>query len=243
MDSRLNIAVDCTFICEPVYKRDGKLLAVELLTRFTTTSFKSPIYTERFLHQLNAQMKSKLLRTQLCEVKNQQQWFTEHQIILSINIDFDMANAVLNDEEVILLLSSMPFIRLEIMECFPNLSDGAENALLSKLAKRYSLWLDDFGSGDAHIAAAASGLFECVKVDKHFYWQWGGEATFDNLVLSLRSHCQHVIIEGVETHQQFSQLADMGVDAMQGYLFSSCPLDAVSYLSLQYDHFNIRECR
>lgn len=174
MDSRLNIAVDCTFICEPVYKSDGKLLAVELLSRFTTTSFKSPIYTERFLHQLNAQMKIKLLHSQLSEVKNVQNWFIEHQIILSINIDFDMAHAVLNDDNVISLLNSMPFIRLEIMESFPNLSDGAENALLSKLAKRYSLWLDDFGSGNAHIAAAASGFFECVKIDKHFYWQWGG---------------------------------------------------------------------
>ncbi|OVZ95206.1 diguanylate phosphodiesterase [Yersinia kristensenii] len=238
MDSRLNIAVDCTFICEPVYKSDGKLLAVELLSRFTTTSFKSPIYTERFLHQLNAQMKIKLLHSQLSEVKNVQNWFIEHQIILSINIDFDMAHAVLNDDNVISLLNSMPFIRLEIMESFPNLSDGAENALLSKLAKRYSLWLDDFGSGNAHIAAAASGFFECVKIDKHFYWQWGGSATFDNLVMRLRDYCQHVVIEGVETHLQFSRLADSGIDAMQGYLFSSCALAAVSQLPLQYDYVN-----
>lgn len=240
MDSRLNIAVDCTFICEPVYKHDGKLLAVELLSRFTTTSFKSPIYTERFLHQLNDQAKAKLLYAQLCEVKNQQQWFIENKIILSINIDFDMTNAVLNDENVISLLSSMPFIRLEIMESFPNLGDGAENTLLSKLAKRYFLWLDDFGSGNAHLAAAASGFFECVKIDKHFYWQWGGSATFTNLVSRLREHCQSVVIEGVETHLQYCQLADMGVDAMQGYLFSSCPLEAVSSLPLQYDNFNIR---
>lgn len=73
MDSRLNIAVDCTFICEPVYRQNGKLFAVELLSRFTTASFKSPIYTERFLHQLNAQMKAKLLLDQLCAVKTQQE--------------------------------------------------------------------------------------------------------------------------------------------------------------------------
>ncbi|EKN3726560.1 TPA: EAL domain-containing protein [Yersinia enterocolitica] len=240
MDSRLNIAVDCAFICEPVYQHNGKLLAVELLSRFTTTSFKSPIYTERFLHQLNAQTKAKLLHAQLCEVKNQQKWFIEHQIILSINIDFDMTNAVLNDDDVISLLDSMPFIRLEIMESFPNLGGGAENALLSKLAKRYSLWLDDFGSGNAHLAAAGSGFFECVKIDKHFYWQWAGSVTFDNLVTRLREHCQNVVVEGVETHLQYCQLADMGVDAMQGYLFSSCPLEEVSHLPLQYDRFNIR---
>lgn len=240
MNSRLNIAVDCTFICEPVYKRDGKLLAVELLSRFTTTSFKTPICTERFLHQLNAQMKVKLLHTQLSEVKNVQQWFNEHQVILSINIDFDMTHAVLSDDNLISLLDSMPFIRLEIMESFPNLNGGVANALLSKLAKRYTLWLDDFGSGNAHIAAAASGFFECVKIDKNFYWQWGGSVTFHNLITRLRDYCPHVVIEGVETHLQFSQLADIGVDAMQGYLFNSCALEAVSQLPLQYDHFNIR---
>ncbi|CNC74561.1 cyclic diguanylate phosphodiesterase domain-containing protein [Yersinia frederiksenii] len=240
MDSRLNIAVDCTFICEPVYKLNGKLFAVELLSRFTTSSFKSPIYTERFLHQLNAQMKATLLYDQLSAVKKQQKWFIEHQIILSINIDFDMTQAVLGDESVIALLSSMPFIRLEIMESFPNLSEGVRNTPLSKLAKRYSLWLDDFGSGNAHIAAAASGFFECVKIDKHFYWQWGGSATFDNLLMRLRDHCQNVVVEGVETHQQFSQLANMGVDAMQGYLFSSVVLDELNHLPLRYEHANIR---
>ncbi|MEQ9723327.1 EAL domain-containing protein [Yersinia alsatica] len=240
MDSRLNIAVDCTFICEPVYKRNGKLFAVELLTRFTTSSFKSPIYTERFLHQLNAQMKATLLYDQLSAVKKQQKWFIEHQIILSINIDFDMTQAVLCDESIIALLSSMPFIRLEIMESFPNLSEGAKNAPLSKLAKRYSLWLDDFGSGNAHIAAAASDFFECVKIDKHFYWQWAGSVTFDNLVIRLRDHCQNVVVEGVETHQQFNQLANMGVDAMQGYLFSSVVLDELNHLPLRYEYANIR---
>ncbi|MFA3760956.1 EAL domain-containing protein [Yersinia sp. 2544 StPb PI] len=233
MDSRLNIAVDCTFICEPVYWQNGKLFAVELLSRFTTASFKSPIYTERFLHQLNAQMKAKLLFDQLCAVKSQQKWFIDQQIILSINIDFDMAQTVLYDEDVISLLAMMPFIRLEIMESFPNLSDGPKNTLLSKLAERYSLWLDDFGSGNAHLAAVASGFFECVKIDKHFYWQWGGSATFDNLLTRLREHCQCVIVEGVETHQQLTQLSDLGVDAMQGYLFSSFPLIEVEKLSLE----------
>lgn len=240
MNSRLNIAVDCTFICEPVYQHNGKLLAVELLSRFTTDSFKMPIYTERFLHLLNAQMKSQLLYEQLSSVRNHHQWFIEKKLILSINIDFDMAQAVLYDEKVIALLDSMPFIRLEIMESFPNLSEGAKNPLLSKLAKRYSLWLDDFGSGNTNIAAAASGFFECIKIDKNFYWQWEGSVTFNNLVMRLRDHCQNVVVEGVETHQQFSQLADMGVDAMQGYLFSAFPLDEVSQLTLQYDHFNIR---
>ncbi|MCU6163156.1 EAL domain-containing protein, partial [Enterobacter bugandensis] len=63
---------------------------------------------------------------------------------------------------------------------------------------------------------------------------------FDNLVTRLREHCQNVVVEGVETHLQYCQLADIGVDAMQGYLFSSCPLEEVSHLPLQYDHFNIR---
>ncbi|CNH36780.1 cyclic diguanylate phosphodiesterase domain-containing protein [Yersinia aldovae] len=240
MGCRLNIAVDCTFICEPVYSSTGKLLAVELLSRFMTSSFKSPIYTERFLYQLNAQTKKILLCEQLSAVEKCQQWFIEQQITLSINIDFDMAQAVLHDEKIISLLAVMPFIRLEVMESFPNLNDGAKNPLLSQLAERYPLWLDDFGSGNAHLAAATSGFFECVKIDKNFYWQCGGSATFNNLIAHLRDHCQNVIVEGVETHQQFLQLADSGIDAMQGYLFSSLRLNKVNKFPLQYTDFNIR---
>lgn len=61
----------------------------------------------------------------------------------------------------------------------------------------------------------------------------GGSATFDNLLTRLREHCQCVIVEGVETHQQLTQLSDLGVDAMQGYLFSSFPLIEVEKLSLE----------
>ncbi|MDN0095058.1 diguanylate phosphodiesterase, partial [Yersinia rohdei] len=32
---KLNIEVNCSYVCEPIHKQDGSLLAVELLSRFS----------------------------------------------------------------------------------------------------------------------------------------------------------------------------------------------------------------
>ncbi len=46
---KLNIKVNCSYICEPIRKQDGRLLAVELLSRFSATPVDLPIDVEKLL--------------------------------------------------------------------------------------------------------------------------------------------------------------------------------------------------
>lgn len=213
---KLNIEVNCSYVCEPIHKQDGSLLAVELLSRFSAKSVDLPIDVENFINTLDVDGKTDLFQDQLRAVKVYRDWFIAHHVLLSINIDFDLASVIVTDE--------LPFLRLEIMETFSNLSDGMNNPLLRDLAERYPLWLDDLGSGGSTLNAVTANIFEYVKIDKHFFWQHN-KHTFPILINNIKKYCLGVIVVGVENQDEFEQLKGSNIDAMQGYLFDQLSLD------------------
>ncbi|CNL31443.1 cyclic diguanylate phosphodiesterase domain-containing protein [Yersinia aleksiciae] len=144
---KLNIEVNCSYVCEPIHKQDGSLFAVELLSRFSAKSVDLSIDVEQFIRELGVDGKTELFQDQLRAVKAYRDWFIANKVLLTINIDFDLASVIVSDDSTRLMLDEMPFLRLEIMETFSNLSDGMNNPLLRELAERYPLWLDDLGRG------------------------------------------------------------------------------------------------
>lgn len=221
---KLNIKVNCSYVCEPIRKQDGSLLALELLSRFSATSIDSPIGVEQFINELDINGKSGLFHDQLQAVKACSDWFIAHNILLSINIDFDLASMIVTDAATRKMLDEMPFLRLEIMETFSNLSDGLNNPLLCELAALYPLWLDDLGSGGSTLNAVTANIFEYVKIDKHFFWQHNKD-TFPILINNIKKYCLGVIVVGVENQEESAQLKGSNIDAMQGYLFRPLTLD------------------
>ncbi|MBS0054810.1 EAL domain-containing protein [Yersinia sp. Marseille-Q3913] len=220
---KLNIEVNCSYVCEPIYKQDGSLLAVELLSRFSAKSVDLPIDIEQFIRDLSVDEKSELFQDQLRAVKTYSDWFIANNVLLSINIDFDLAGVIVSDDATSQMLDDMPFLRLEIMETFSNLSDGMNNPLLRELAERYPLWLDDLGSGGSTLNAVTANIFEYVKIDKHFFWQHN-KHTFPILINNIKKYCLGVIVVGVENQDESEQLKGTNIDAMQGYLFNPMTL-------------------
>ncbi|AJJ11805.1 EAL domain protein [Yersinia rohdei] len=220
---KLNIEVNCSYVCEPIHKQDGSLLAVELLSRFSARSVDLPIDIECFIKELSIDEKTDLFKDQLQAVKTCRDWFIANNVFLSINIDFDLASVIVTDDSIRLLLDGMPFLRLEIMETFSNLSDGMNNPLLCELAAHYPLWLDDLGSGGATLNAVTANIFEYVKIDKHFFWQHN-KNTFPILINNLKKYCLGIIVVGVENQDELEQLKSSNIDAMQGYLFNQLTL-------------------
>ncbi len=157
-------------------------------------------------------------------MKAYKDWFITHNVLLSINIDFDLASVIVTDQSTRQMLDELPFLRLEIMETFSNLSDGMNNPLLRDLAERYPLWLDDLGSGGATLNAVTANIFEYVKIDKHFFWQHN-KHTFPILINNIKKYCLGVIVVGVENQDESEQLKGSNIDAMQGYLFNQLTLD------------------
>ncbi|AHK21711.1 EAL domain-containing protein [Yersinia similis] len=221
---KLNIKVNCSYICEPIRKQDGSLLAVELLSRFSATPVDLPIDVEKFINGLDINGKNDLFQNQLQAVKAYSDWFITNNVLLSINIDFDLASVIVTDAPTRQILDEMPFLRLEIMETFSNLSDGMNNPLLRELASLYPLWLDDLGSGGSTLNAVTANIFEYVKIDKHFFWQHN-KHTFPILINNIKKYCLGVIVVGVENQSESAQLESSNIDAMQGYLFNPMTLD------------------
>ncbi len=217
------------YICEPIYEIDGKLLAFELLTRFIgmDRSSKASASSEFIINLMSYAMKERLLTQQMELISAHAEYFQKQGVFLSINIDSDMAEIIIANNELRARLQSLPFIRLEINENFPNLTDGRRNPLLNFLSQHFTLWLDDFGSGKAHFIALNDRLFEYVKINKEFYWEQVNNPIFLILIGEIAKFCQGIIVEGVERQEQAEELYDTGIHAMQGYLWPDVALENI----------------
>ncbi|MGC6388842.1 EAL domain-containing protein [Ewingella sp. S1.OA.A_B6] len=222
---KLCFSIDCEYVAEPIVCRNGSLLGVEVLTRFSTRGMlEGKLDAAKFIIGMKVDSKRQLLLSQLHEIKNQAAFFLRSGLVCSINIDFDMAGIILKNQQVIALLNVLPFVRLEISENFPNLSDGIRNPLLKTLGGLYHLWLDDLGAGNSNMEAVQAGCFECVKIDKNFFWEHGHSRMFPILIRKLSLYTKQIIVEGVESEQQLKRLKQHPITGTQGYLNKAVPL-------------------
>ena len=89
--------------------------------------------------------------------------------------------------------------------------------------------LDDFGTGFSSLSHLIRFPVDILKIDQSFVAELGPSTGSHSVAAAT---CQiaetlgiDVVAEGVETHEQATALADMGVDLVQGFLFS-VPLTA-----------------
>ena len=97
----------------------------------------------------------------------------------------------------------------------------------------FSIALDDFGTGYSSLSYLSRLPIDILKIDKSFV----DNIESDNHSLSIvKGICQlshsinlKVIVEGVETVNQYDLLKEVGVDTIQGYYFSK-PLTPEDYI-------------
>ncbi|KMT21904.1 bifunctional diguanylate cyclase/phosphodiesterase [Clostridium cylindrosporum] len=100
-------------------------------------------------------------------------------------------------------------------------------------AKGFKISLDDFGTGYSSLSYLSQLPIDTLKIDKSFVDNIGSDIHSLSLiegVLKL-SHSINlkVIVEGVETFEQYKLLKELGVDTIQGYYFSK-PLTEEDYI-------------
>ena len=116
------------------------------------------------------------------------------------------------------------FIEIELTESMLlHMSAGVKSALYALSRAGISLALDDFGTGFSSIAYLRELPIDSLKIDRDFVR--GIETVHDrNLIAGMiamaHSLGKGVIAEGVETRRQLEQLADLGCDWGQGYLWA-----------------------
>jgi len=84
--------------------------------------------------------------------------------------------------------------------------------------------IDDFGTGYSSFSYLEKGHFDLIKIDRKFVKNIEEGSTKFNIV-KMMTELAHklnvkVVAEGVESEQELKVLANVGVDYMQGYLFS-----------------------
>ena len=80
-------------------------------------------------------------------------------------------------------------------------------------------WLDDFGTGYANFATLASSPFSAIKIHRTFLADGLDGRTMLGAMITLGHTCGlKVIVEGVETMDQFDLLRKLECDGVQGFL-------------------------
>lgn len=85
------------------------------------------------------------------------------------------------------------------------------------------LLLDDFGTGYSSLGSLCSIPVDGVKIDKFFvdnYLVQGHDDFMRDIIMLAHDIGKQVIVEGVETEQQFLRLKEFGADCIQGFYFS-----------------------
>ncbi|EJU9973046.1 EAL domain-containing protein [Vibrio alginolyticus] len=100
--------------------------------------------------------------------------------------------------------------------------------------------IDDFGTGYSSFSYLEKGQFDLLKIDRKFIKNIHKGSTSYNIVKMVTELAQQmnvkVVAEGVESKQELQVLAEIGVDYMQGFLFSAAvPVDLVDKAD-SYEH-------
>lgn len=162
-------------------------------------------------------------------------WVGEGRKALPVAINFSPAQ--LKDEGYLDFLASLlqehdidpSLVKVEITEGLMMENAMAGKALCERIhAMGIKLALDDFGTGYSSLARMASLPVDYVKLDKSLVDEFltpGRESFVDDVTHLVHALGKTVIVEGVETEDQYQLCLSLGCDQIQGYYFAR-PLQA-----------------
>ena len=119
-------------------------------------------------------------------------------------------------------------LKLELTESLLTESEEAAIAMLSQLRELgVQILMDDFGTGYSNLARLRTLPTDVVKVDKSLIQSLDSQnlPLVQGIVALAHALGKTVVVEGIETQEQWRQLRELGCAYGQGYFFSP-PLDA-----------------
>jgi diguanylate cyclase (GGDEF)-like protein len=121
-------------------------------------------------------------------------------------------------------------LELEITESMLMLDPGRAQATLERLSRiGLTLSVDDFGTGYSSLANLKRLPVDVIKIDKSFVMDMAIDASDAAIVRSTIDLAHNlglrVVAEGVESHQAWTRLTELGCDLAQGF-YVSRPLPA-----------------
>ncbi|MCH6141808.1 EAL domain-containing protein [Klebsiella variicola] len=211
----------CSFVLEPSYKKDGSIHSWEILTKSVKKKNANSFHANGGVFCF-----SSLNDKEIIDVFNKQILIIEGIDALklnfkpvSLNVDSIISDYILNDKYVSDYLKNQKNIAFEISEDFHEFNTKCSMADLKCLSKLCPVWLDDFGRGLTSLTIIEMFNFECIKIDKDYFWEIQNDSGFFKKINKVKSYCNFLIVEGVETIEQRNKVHSVVNSACQGRLW------------------------
>lgn len=209
------------YTIQPIYKTDGKLMAVEMLTVVThPDDANTRIPPDRYFSAIPIRYRLLVIEEQLQCLLTRESLFLKHGILASINVDGPTLLAMKQHQSILDLIDRLPWVRFELVEHITLPTSAA----LARIKEFGPLWLDDFGSGMANFSALSEVRYDYIKVARELFIMLrkseDGRRLFTTLLQLMNGYCKGVIVEGVETREEWLDVQVSPAFAAQGYYFS-----------------------
>lgn len=212
--------------------RSGKVVKFEALARFyhqnTTYDTQEMIAMVEDL-ELIAALDDVVCRKALKQLTHIQKIYGEDvglTINRSLNTKLDALQVLQSSLDLISESDVDPsLITIELTETAYFEQDQEHTVALEELrGQGIKIAIDDFGTGYSSFSYLEKGHFDLIKIDRKFVKNIEEGSTKFHIV-KMMTELAHklnvkVVAEGVESEQELKVLANVGVDYMQGYLFS-----------------------
>jgi diguanylate cyclase (GGDEF)-like protein/PAS domain S-box-containing protein len=222
---------------QPLYSIDGQLHSLEALVRFRHPQ-KGLIYPARFVSIAEESgLIVPLGSWVLNEVCHQSaSWQAQGCPPVRVAINISPLEVTRPDfaAQVLQVLAehhvSPSILGLEITETAMMRNIAEASRQIKTLADAGVVFsVDDFGTGYSSLGQLDKLSVQSLKIDRTFVerlCRTSGTSSIVNAIISMaHSLGMEVVAEGVESHDQWRTLRDLGCDTVQGYLFSE-PLPA-----------------
>lgn len=220
---------------QPIYKTDGRLMAIEVLTIVTHPSQpEQRIAPDRYFSEVAVRQRVDVVHEQIALLAEQKDFFAKNDVLASVNVDGPTLLAMRQNKTLMALVESLPWIRFELVEHI-RLPQDSTFASISEIGP---LWLDDFGTGMANFSALSEVRYDYIKVARDLFIMLRktpeGQNLFTLLLQLMNRYCQGVIVEGIETLEEWRDVQNSPAHAAQGYFLSRpVPLTKLEHVILE----------
>ena len=237
--------------------RTNTIVGAEALIRWDHPDHADLLYPASFLHLVEASpVRQQVFAWTIDEVCRQiAAWATASGLHLPVSVNlsaWQLSDATLPQvltEAIERHGIKSDKIQVEITEGALIADEARATDILHQLASLgFAISLDDFGTGHSGLAHLKRYPIRGIKLDMAFIQGLAEDAGARDLVRAIvafgKSVGMEVLAEGVETSEQRAFLADIGCDAIQGYLIARpLPGDQFETLALGWGAAPVRRVR
>lgn len=229
----LDNAYQSELLLQPARNNAGELKGLEVTVNFTGVGSDVRIPTELVIPRLTPAEELALFQEKLQLLDTCKLFFIQHQLIAWINITPVIVEFLLSNGNAVSILERYPFLEFTVNENYPGLNNGKDDPELARMAIHFPLVLANFGAGEASLKAVYDGLFKRVILDKGFIQQHAAalfEPFMRAILWQITSHCQSVLVAGIDDHALLQRVLSFNFGAMQGALWPAVTAERVTTL-------------